>query len=137
MHTINCKASLPKLSKRASYQQFLLLSLSSSSVFQDGQNTDFNSHFATRGGIFPPRKLGGLKILRAGSTASKLLETQHINNVGLDAGFKTHSSTAALIKATQQKQFSLSFSALSWACCLQADPVTDKLESASPFAFHT
>lgn len=36
------------------------------------------------------------------------------------------------IKATQQKQFSLSFSALSWACSLQADLVTDKLESAYP-----
>lgn len=40
------------------------------------------------------------------------------------------------IKAIQQKQFSLSFSALSWACSLQADLVTDKLESAYPLFFH-
>lgn len=40
------------------------------------------------------------------------------------------------IKAIQQKQFQLSFSALSWACSLQADLVTDKLESAYPLFFH-
>lgn len=40
------------------------------------------------------------------------------------------------VKAIQQKQVSDGFSALSWACSLQADLVTDKLESAYPLFFH-
>lgn len=38
-------------------------------------------------------------MLKAGSTASELLDTWIINNIGLDTGFKTHGSTAAFNKS--------------------------------------
>lgn len=58
-HFLNCPAN---------YQQFLSSEDQAAGGFE---NSDFIPHFTAREGIFPPCKLGGLKIVQAGSRASK------------------------------------------------------------------
>lgn len=72
------------------------------------KNTDFIPHFAARGGIFPPCKLGGLKIVQAGSTASKLLESQDMSNIGVDTGFEAQGSPAEFNKSSSRLALLLS-----------------------------
>lgn len=69
---------------------------------------DFIPHFAARGGIFPPCKLGGLKIVQAGSAASKLLETQDMTNIGVDTGSEAQGSPAEFNKSSSHLALLLS-----------------------------
>lgn len=69
---------------------------------------DFIPHFAARGGIFPPCELGGLKIVRAGSAASKLLETQDMTNIGVDTGSEAQGSPAEFNKSSSRLALLLS-----------------------------
>lgn len=54
--------------------------------------------------------------MKADSTTSRLLETQHVRIAGLHSRLNPLVALQHSIKAIQQKQILLGFSALSWAC---------------------
>lgn len=58
--------------------------------------------------IFPPCKLGGLKIVQAGGIASKLLESQDMSNSGVDTGFEAQDSPAEFSKSSSHLALLLS-----------------------------